>query len=292
MLPKGCAVSGHETFQQQVIAEFRANGGVVGGMFEGIPLLLMTTAGAKTGRPHTTPVVYSRDGGRYLVFASNAVADTDPQWYRNLLECPQATLEIGEAGSVVPHAARAVPLEGEERDRHYEIQAGLDPAFRRYQDGTERTIPVVALYPLEIDAARGRAIAGQLLVHHRELREALAAARAELDGRSREERPSLHRELLGHCVTFCNGLRMHHIREDGAFTAIQKALPGLAPALDRLREEHEAVSRALLDLDTLLRRRESTGIAELREEFERVAAGLEEHFAYEEANLLPALRGE
>ncbi|MFI6306241.1 hemerythrin domain-containing protein [Amycolatopsis thailandensis] len=84
---------------------------------------------------------------------------------------------------------------------------------------------------------------------------------------------------------------MHHIREDGAFTAIEKAYPGLAPALARLREEHETVSRALLDLDELLQGDGELGSAALREEFDRVAKGLEDHFAYEEANLLPALRG-
>ncbi|OLZ53847.1 hypothetical protein BS329_13480 [Amycolatopsis coloradensis] len=214
----------------------------------------MTTADAETGRPRTTRLPYRRAGDRYLV----DVPDTGAPWVRDLGKSPQATLEIGE----VPHAARAVPFEGG-----------------------------IALHPLEIDAARGRAIADQLLVHHGELRKALAAARAELDGAPPWERPVLHRELLGNCVTFCNGLRMHHLREDGAFTAIERAHPGLAPALNRLRAEHETVSRALLALDDLLQGRGEFESAALREEFERVAKGLEEHFAYEEANLLPALRG-
>ncbi len=164
----------------------------------------------------------------------------------------------------MPHAARAVPLEGGERG--------------------------FALHLLEVDAARGRAIADQLLVHHGELRKTLAAARAELDGGPVADRSGLRRELLGHCVTFCNDLRMHHLREDGAFTAIEKAHPGLAPALKRLRQEHETVSRALLDLDALLQGEGDPG--SVREKFDRVVSGLEEHFAYEEANLLPALRGE
>ncbi len=216
--------------------------------------LLMTTADAETGRPRTTRVAYRLGGNRYLVPAP----DLDAGWCRDLAKSPQATIEVGG----IPHAAHAVPFEG---------------GF--------------ALRPPEVDAARGRAIADQLLVHHGELRKALAAARAELAGEAGES-PALHRELLGHCVTFCNGLRMHHLREDGAFTAIEKAYPGLAPALVRLREEHEIVSRALLELDGLLQGKEEIASTVLREEFERVAAGLEEHFAYEEANLLPALRGE
>ncbi|WP_410576726.1 nitroreductase/quinone reductase family protein [Amycolatopsis sp. lyj-108] len=220
----------------------------------------MTTADAGTGRPRTVDVDCRRSGSRYLAYAP----DVDSPWYQDLLVSPQATLQI----EGVPHAARAVPLEGEERG--------------------------VALHLLEVDAARGRAIADQLLVHHGELRKTLAAARAELDGEqsAQRDRPVLRRELLGHCVTFCNDLRMHHLREDGAFTAIQKAHPGLAPALDRLRQEHETVSRALRDLDELLQGKKEIESAALREEFDRVANGLEEHFAYEEANLLPALRGD
>ncbi|WP_410600680.1 nitroreductase/quinone reductase family protein [Amycolatopsis sp. lyj-90] len=217
----------------------------------------MTTMDAGTGRPRTTSVACRSHGSRYLAYAP----DADSPWYRDLLVSPQATLGIDG----VPHAAYAVPLEGGERG--------------------------FVLHLLEVDAARGRAIADQLLVHHDELRKALAEARAELDGEPVRGRPGVRRELLGHCVTFCNGLRMHHLREDGAFTAIEKAHPGLAPALTRLREEHETVSRALLDLDELLQGKGELETAALREEFERVANGLDEHFAYEEANLLPALRG-
>ncbi|MFC3455989.1 hemerythrin domain-containing protein [Amycolatopsis speibonae] len=218
--------------------------------------MLITTADAGTGCPRSTHVDCRRSGSGYLAYAP----DVDSPWYEDLLVSPQATLEIDGR----PHAARAVPLDGGDRG--------------------------VALYLLEIDAARGRAIADQLLVHHGELRKALAAARAELDGVPIVGLPGLRRELLGHCVTFCNGLRMHHLREDGAFTAIEKAHPGLAPTLNRLREEHETVSHALLDLDELLQGKGELESAALREEFERVANGLEEHFAYEEANLLPALR--
>jgi deazaflavin-dependent oxidoreductase (nitroreductase family) len=129
-----------------VIDEFRSGGGAVGGEFEGVSLLLITTVGAKTGKPRTNPVVYLRDGNRILVFATNSGEAKNPGWFYNLLAEPRVTIEIGEDGLVRTHSVRAVPLEGVERDRVYEIQAQRDPAFHEYQTKTSRTIPVVALY--------------------------------------------------------------------------------------------------------------------------------------------------
>ena len=79
--------------------------------------LLLSTPGARTGRPHTNPAAYQRYGERILVFASNAGGPKNPDWYHNLLADPQVTVEIGTGdGGVETYAAEAVPLEGEERD--------------------------------------------------------------------------------------------------------------------------------------------------------------------------------
>lgn len=128
-------------WNQQVIAEFRTNDGKVGGNFEGAPLLLLTTTGAKSGRSHTTPVMYLADDGRYIVFASKAGAPTNPAWYHNLLAHPTVTVEVGAETFL----ADASVVEGERRDTLYRTQAERFPAFAEYEAKTTRVIPVVAL---------------------------------------------------------------------------------------------------------------------------------------------------
>lgn len=129
------------SFNEQLIEEFRAHGGKVSGAFEGAPLLLLTTTGAKTGRQRTTPVVYATDGDRLVVFASKAGAPTNPDWYRNLIASGQATVEVGADRFDVD----AEELHGAERDLFFEAQATAMPAFAGYAEKTSRMIPVVAL---------------------------------------------------------------------------------------------------------------------------------------------------
>jgi deazaflavin-dependent oxidoreductase (nitroreductase family) len=128
-------------WNRQTIEEFRANGGKVGGMWEGRPLLLLTTTGAKSGQRRTRPVMYLRDGDRLLVFASKGGAPTNPDWYHNLVAHPEVTVEVGTEN----YEATATPLTGEERDRLFAKQAGLYPQFGAYQARTTRKIPVIAL---------------------------------------------------------------------------------------------------------------------------------------------------
>lgn len=128
-------------WNQAIIKEFRANGGKVGGQFAGAPLLLLTTTGARSGRSHTTPVMYLDDGDRLLVFASKAGAPTNPAWYHNLVANPQVTLEVGTE----KYTANATIVTGAERDRLYNQQARKYPGFAEYQEKTSRTIPVVSL---------------------------------------------------------------------------------------------------------------------------------------------------
>jgi deazaflavin-dependent oxidoreductase (nitroreductase family) len=128
-----------------VIAEFRANEGRVGGPFEGAALLLLTTLGRKSGREHTTPVMYFKEGDRFFVIASKAGAPTHPDWYYNLLANPDVTVEVGTEAGLEKFAARATATAGAERDRLYAAQAERVPGFAEYQEKTERVIPVVAL---------------------------------------------------------------------------------------------------------------------------------------------------
>jgi deazaflavin-dependent oxidoreductase (nitroreductase family) len=128
-------------WNRSIIAEFRANGGNVGGQFAQMPLLLLTTTGAKTGQVRTNPLAYLGDGGRWFVFASKAGAPTSPDWYHNLVAHPNVKVEVGTES----FDAVATVLTGEERDQVYARQAALHPVFAEYQQRTKRAIPVVAL---------------------------------------------------------------------------------------------------------------------------------------------------
>lgn len=128
-------------FNERIIAEFRANGGKVGPPFEGAPMVLLTTTGAKSGRRRTSPLVYMPDGERIVIFASKAGAPTNPAWYHNLVVNPDVTVEVGEE----TYEATAIEVRGEERDDLFGKQAEKSPAFAEYEKKTERIIPVVAL---------------------------------------------------------------------------------------------------------------------------------------------------
>jgi deazaflavin-dependent oxidoreductase (nitroreductase family) len=133
-----------DDFNAKNIAEFRANHGKVGGQFEGAPLLILHTTGAKSGKPRTNIMMYLADGDRYLVFASKAGADTNPDWYFNLRAHPRVHVEVGDE----EFDAVATELDGEERDAKYGEQARRYPGFAGYQEKTNRTIPIVALTPV------------------------------------------------------------------------------------------------------------------------------------------------
>jgi deazaflavin-dependent oxidoreductase (nitroreductase family) len=126
---------------QKVIDEFRANGGKAGGMFEGKPLVLVHHFGAKSGTERITPLVPYLEDGRIFVFASKAGADTNPDWFHNLVAHPQTTVELGT--ETFPVTARV--LDGAERDDIYARQVGAQPQFGDYQKSTSRIIPVVEL---------------------------------------------------------------------------------------------------------------------------------------------------
>ena len=138
---KGENMPDRNDWNHQMIETFRANGGKVGGMWEGRPLLLLTTTGAKSGQRRTSPVMYKNSGDRLFVFASKGGAPTNPDWYHNLLTHPEVTVEVGDQ----TYDAIAIPVTGEERDRIYTQWSEMYPQFGEYQKNTSRKIPVIAL---------------------------------------------------------------------------------------------------------------------------------------------------
>ena len=128
-------------FNQSVIDEFRANDGICGGPFEGNPMLLLTTTGARTGRARTTPLTYHLDGDRHVVMASAGGSPTDPTWFGNVSANPEVMVEVGTER----FAAVATAPTGGERDRVFADMVAALPRFGGYQADVDRTIPVIVL---------------------------------------------------------------------------------------------------------------------------------------------------
>jgi deazaflavin-dependent oxidoreductase (nitroreductase family) len=129
----------------KIIEEFRANGGKVGGQFEGAPLLLLHTTGARSGQDRVSPVMYQDLGGPVAVFASKGGAPDNPDWYHNLLANPDVSTEIG----TTTRPMRARVAGGDERTRIWDRQKAAYPGFADYEAKTDREIPVVVLEPAD-----------------------------------------------------------------------------------------------------------------------------------------------
>jgi deazaflavin-dependent oxidoreductase (nitroreductase family) len=134
-------------FNAQIIDEFHANAGRVGGMFDGMPLLLLHHKGAKSGKERINPLAYLTDDGRYVIFASKGGAPTNPDWYHNLKANPDTEIEVG-TNTIGVTASEAT---GEERERLFRSQSERVPQFAEYEKKTEREIPVIVLTPTEAD---------------------------------------------------------------------------------------------------------------------------------------------
>ncbi|PPK71325.1 nitroreductase/quinone reductase family protein [Actinokineospora auranticolor] len=267
-------------FNDAVIAEFRANSGQVGGFFEGARLLLLTTTGARTGNPHTTPLGYLPDGdGRVLVIGSAGGSPRHPQWYRNIQANPLATVEDG----VFTYEAKATIVDGPTRDAAFARAVEADPGWADYQEkAAGRVIPVVALEPAVAGPPPFRSLADALLQVHGAFRRELRLIRAEI-ARSGS---GIGAQLRITCLSLCAGLRNHHVGEDTmVFPMLAKRYPELADVLDRLGREHEQVAASVERLKALLEGNGET----LLPEFDRIAAELEAHLSYEEEQLLPLL---
>ena len=267
---------------QQIIDEFRANGGRVGGPFEGARLILLTTTGARTGRSHTTPLGYlPDDGGRILVIASAGGAPRHPDWFHNLLADPTATVEDG----TFTYRARATVLSGPERDEVFARAVEDDPGWAAYQAKTERVIPVVALERTSGGPPDAPSLGAALVRIHDGFRRELALIRREVATTG----PRLGAQLRVNCLAVCQGLHLHHTYEDtGMFVGLAARHPRLGPTLERLRAEHARVA----DLVDQLRAAvgdQAADPADVRRRVDQLTDELERHLAYEEEQLVPVL---
>jgi deazaflavin-dependent oxidoreductase (nitroreductase family) len=128
----------YDAFERDLKADIRANGRPTSGYFQGQPLMILTTTGAKSGQAREAIVSVSRDGDRYVVVASKSGDPDNPDWYHNLLANPEARVEVdGDTFRV-----RATEATGDDRDRLYEGHAQVNPQFREYPSKTDRVIPV------------------------------------------------------------------------------------------------------------------------------------------------------
>jgi deazaflavin-dependent oxidoreductase (nitroreductase family) len=130
-----------DAMNRPVIEEFRKTGGKAGGMFEGKPLVLVHHKGAKSGTERIAPLVPLLDSDRIYIFASKGGADTNPDWFHNLVAHPETVVELGS--ETFPVTARL--LTGDERDDIYGKQSEVEPQFAQYQLNTKRVIPVFEL---------------------------------------------------------------------------------------------------------------------------------------------------
>lgn len=134
-------IHGLNDWDRQIIEVFRANGGNVGGQFTGVPILLLTTMGAKSGEPRTRPLAYLSEGGNIYVFAGNRGAPTNPGWYHNLVAHPDVAVELGTE----KFEARAIIVDSAEGDRLGSIQLQKLPGLAELQAKITRKVPVVLL---------------------------------------------------------------------------------------------------------------------------------------------------
>jgi deazaflavin-dependent oxidoreductase (nitroreductase family) len=265
-------------FNQQVIDEFRANHGRVGGYFDGARLILLTTTGARTGAKHTVPLAYLPDGGeRILIIGSAGGSPRHPAWFHNLVANPTVTVENGVFG----YEALATVLTGAERDELFARAVDADPGWADYETKSSRTLPMVALTPAGPPQSRAKSMGEGLALIHDAFRRELATIRKEFAESGR----GLGVQLRVNCLTVCQGLGFHHKMEDGhMFVTLGERHPELAPVIERLRAEHETIAGLTKDLSRVV----STGSGG-QEEVERLTEELEAHLTYEEEHLIPLL---
>ncbi|HTO53396.1 MAG TPA: nitroreductase family deazaflavin-dependent oxidoreductase [Myxococcota bacterium] len=123
------------------LKRYQATNGADGHIWNGVPTLLLTTTGRKSGQPGTLPLIYGQDGARYVIVASRGGAPDHPGWYKNLVAHPKVELQV----AADRFSARASTAKGEERARLWKLMTKIWPAYDEYQGKTKREIPVVVL---------------------------------------------------------------------------------------------------------------------------------------------------
>jgi deazaflavin-dependent oxidoreductase (nitroreductase family) len=128
-------------WQAEHARRYIESNGADGHIWNGVPTLLLTTTGRRTGNPHLTPLIYGQDGDRYLVVASRGGAPKHPEWYRNLVARPEVQVQVG-ADRFSARARTATP---EEKPALWRKMTGIWPGYDEYQARTTREIPVIIL---------------------------------------------------------------------------------------------------------------------------------------------------
>ncbi|MEU6013036.1 nitroreductase/quinone reductase family protein [Streptomyces sp. NPDC047515] len=288
------------SFNQSVIEEFRANGGKVGGPFEGGDLLLLTTTGARSGKEATTPLGYVRHGGSLLIVGSNLGAPPHPDWYHNLLAHPVVRVELGTR----TFQALAVPAEGARREELFAHAVRAAPGYGDYQARTARPLPVVVLERAEPDGWEGprevNSLADKVMEVHTWLRGQLRQVKADADARFRARAahrgpgepppPSLGLQIRQRCLAFCQALEFHHASEDAhLFPGIARYHPHLTDTFARLADEHRTVARIQGELVALLADIGIKDSERFHAELDRMSTELNAHLDYEEEQIVPLL---
>jgi deazaflavin-dependent oxidoreductase (nitroreductase family) len=270
-------------FTEQLITEFRTNAGQLSGPFEGGRFLLLTTAGARSGNPHTTLLGYYPDAARVLVVGSAGGSPKHPDWYHNLLANPRVTVETG----LFSYEANALVLRGVERDEIFQRLVEADPGWGEYQSKTTRTIPVIALQQVNAGPpSNGGSLGDSLRLIHDIFRRELALIRKEFAASG----PSLGAQLRINCLTLCQGLHNHHAGESTMlFPSLMTRYPELAPTIKQLDAEHTKIAALLDDLQAFISTPSTATPAEALPNLDRLINALTAHLDYEEAQLLPLL---
>lgn len=291
----------NEALDVTVIEEFRANGGKVGGPFEGRDLLLLTTTAPVSGTPRTTVLGYVRRSGSLTIIGSGPGTPHHPGWYHDLLARPVVGVEIGTQN----YQALAVPDQGphgrELLDHAVPAAPGAD-----LHAATALQVPlVVVLERADPDVWEGRpreirTLADKMTEVHTWLRgqlrqvkaetEAHFAARAAHQGPGEPPAPGLGLQIRQRCLAFCQALEFHHTSEDDhLFPGIARYHPDLGDVFGRLRDEHRTVARIQGELAALLA---GVGIADpqrFRTELDAMSAELSAHLDYEDETIVPLL---
>ncbi|MCT2581600.1 nitroreductase/quinone reductase family protein [Actinophytocola gossypii] len=266
-------------FNQQVIDEFRANTGRVGGPFENARLILLTTTGARTGAEHTTPLGYlpDEDAERIIVIASAGGSPRHPAWFHNLVANPKVTVENGP----FTYEAEANVLTGTERDDVFARAVEADPGWADYETRSGRILPVVALRQVAFAPSESTSFGQMLRMIHDAFRRELAIIRTEFAASG----PGIGVQLRVNCLSVCQGLHHHHRMEDsGLFPQLDESHPELEPVLTRLRAEHETIAALIDELNDAVKQG-----TDAQPRVERLVDELEAHLRYEEEQLIPIL---